>query len=87
MLGKNNQRDKRNKLIEDEIYQCAGMIRSFLFMLRSVWKQLQGLSHNTASVDSSADIKFAERCHYVINCFRELLNECVPDVSESKSGI
>lgn len=60
---------------------------SFPFMLRSVWKQqLQALSHNTASVDSSEDIQFGERCHYVINCFGALLNERVPDVSEIKSG-
>lgn len=62
---------------------------SFPFMLRSVWKQqLQALSHtdNTASVDSSEDIQFGERCHYVINCFGALLNERVPDVSETKSG-
>lgn len=56
-------------------------------MLRSVWKQqLQALSHNTASVDSSEDIQFRERCHYVINCLGALLNERVPDVSETKSG-
>lgn len=58
---------------------------SFPFMLRSVWKQqLQALSHDTASVDSSEDFQFGERCHYVINCFGALLNERVPDVSGSQ---